>query len=102
MKILALLLVVLSGVVRDQTTGQPLAGVNITVDGKHTVTDSAGHYVVKGVHPGVHTLTIGSKDVPSQRFHVNVKPPSTRFDMRACSTTLDYSCSGPAGSQQNG
>lgn len=98
MKILVLLLVVLSGVVRDQTTGQPLIGVSVQVDGQHSVTDSAGHYLIKGVHPGVHTLTIGSKDVPSQRFHVTVKPPSTRFDMRACSTTLDYNCSGPINS----
>ncbi len=102
MRMLVLLLVVLSGVVRDQTTGQPLIGVSIQVDGKTGVTDSGGRYLVKGVHSGAHTLTIGSKDVPSQRFHVTVKPPSTRFDMRACSTTLDYSCAGPAGSMQNG
>ncbi len=102
MRILALLLVVLSGVVRDQTTGQPLAGVSVHVDGKQAVTDSDGHYLVKGVRPGAQTLTVGSKDVPSQRFHLTVKPPSTRFDLRACSTTLDYSCSGPAGSMQNG
>ena len=102
MKILALLLVVLSGVVRDQTTGQALVGVSVQIDGKHAVTDNAGHYLVKGVHPGVHTLAIGSKDVPSQRFRVTVKPPATRFDMRACSTTLDYNCSGPASSLQNG
>ncbi len=102
MKILVLLLVVLSGVVRDQTTGQPLPGVSIHVDGKQSVTDSDGHYLIKGVHAGARTLTIGSKDVPSQRFHVTVKPPSTRFDMRACSTTLDYNCSSSAGSMQNG
>lgn len=97
-----MLLVVLSGSIHDQTTGQPLVGVSVHVDGKQTVTDSGGHYLVKGLHPGAHTLTIGSKDVPSQRFHVTVKAPSTRFDMQACSTTLDYNCSGPPAGLQNG
>jgi len=97
-----LLFAILAGFVRDQTTGQALAGVSVRIDGKHAVTNSAGHYIVNGVRPGTRTLTIGSKDVPSQRFRVMVKSPSTRFDMRACSTTLDYSCSGPAGNLQNG
>jgi hypothetical protein len=102
MRILVLLLVVLSGVIRDQTTGQPLAGVSVHVDGKQAVTDSDGHYLVRDVHTGPRILTIGSKDVPSQRFHVTVKAPSTHFDMRACSTTLDYNCSGPPSGMQNG
>ncbi|HLI94862.1 MAG TPA: carboxypeptidase regulatory-like domain-containing protein [Candidatus Baltobacteraceae bacterium] len=102
LRFLVLLLAVLSGIVHDRTTGQPLVGVSIRVDGKQAVTDNDGRYSVKGVHPGAHTLTLGSKDVPSQRFHVTVKAPSTRFDMRACSATLDYNCSGLPAGLQNG
>ena len=102
MQLLALVFAVLSGFVHDQTTGQPLVGVSIQIDGKHAVTDRDGRYVLKNVHTGIHTLLIGSKDVPSQRFDVTVKAPSTRFDLHACSTTLDYSCSGPPAGLQNG
>jgi hypothetical protein len=95
-------LAILTGQITDRTTGQPLSGVNVQVDNKHAVTDGSGRYAVKGVASGARWVTIGSKDVPSERFRVTIKAPSTRFDMRACSTTLDYSCSGPAGSMQNG
>lgn len=95
-------LAIVAGQISDRTTGQPLTGVNVQIDGKHAITDDRGHYAVKGVRPGVRAMTIGSKDVPAQHFHVTVKEPSTRFDTEACSTTLDYNCSTPAGLPQNG
>jgi hypothetical protein len=98
----AVALAIVAGQINDRTTGQPLAGVNVQIDGKRTATDDRGHYAVKGVRPGVRVMTIGSKDVPAQHFRVTVKEPSTRFDTEACSTTLDYNCSAPAGLPQNG
>ena len=98
----ALVFATLTGQITDRTTGQPLSKVNVEVAGKRTVTDGSGRYSVKGVVSGVRWMRIGSKDVPSERFRVTIKAPTTRYDMRACSTTLDYSCSGPAGAMQNG
>jgi protocatechuate 3,4-dioxygenase beta subunit len=93
---------IVTGQISDRTTGQPLTGVNVQIDGKHAVTDVRGNYAVKGVRPGSRVVTIGSKDVPAQHFQITVKEPSTRFDTHACSTTLDYNCSTPAGLPQNG
>lgn len=100
--LIAAVLAIVAGQIGDRTTGQPLSGVNVQIDGKRTITDNKGHYAVKGVRPGIRVMTIGSKDVPAQHFRVMVKEPSTRFDTDACSTTLDYNCSAPAGLPQNG
>ncbi|MGH7708874.1 MAG: carboxypeptidase-like regulatory domain-containing protein [Vulcanimicrobiaceae bacterium] len=93
---------VVFGSIADRTTGQPLTGVHVTATGANhrtirAVSNAAGHYVLRGVAPGAYSVTVSSDDVPPQRFSVNVgKAPKQRFDMTACSTTLDYGCGGPA------
>ncbi|MGH7661456.1 MAG: carboxypeptidase regulatory-like domain-containing protein [Vulcanimicrobiaceae bacterium] len=103
MKSLSLLAVALtfatvSGVIRDRTTSQPLPGVTVAIGSRHATTDSNGRYALKAVASGPQTLIVRSNDVPPQRFHLTVRAPATRFDMRVCSMTLDYSCSALNGS----
>ena len=82
----------LAGHVVDRTTGQGLANVRVTAGGASTVTDRAGAYALHGVKAGALTITLESDDVPRQTFPVNVRGAKTHFDVRACSTTLDYAC----------
>ncbi len=89
------LVVVLNGRVLDRTTGQPLVGVEVSTGGRHARTDAKGRYALRNLRPGRYTLTLQSHDVPAQTFRVTVRAPATRFDMRACSTTLDYGCGRP-------
>jgi protocatechuate 3,4-dioxygenase beta subunit len=93
----ALTAAVLLGQVSDRTTGQPLPGVIVQVGTLHTTSDKAGRFTLKGVRAGAQTLTASSSDVPVQHFHATVAEPSTRFNVRVCSTTLDYDCSGTTG-----
>ena len=44
------------GVVVDDATKQPLAGVQVTVAGRGTLTGSDGHYVISGVRAGPDTV----------------------------------------------
>jgi hypothetical protein len=98
MHALALLaLTVVAGHIVDRTTGQPLTGVEISAKGGATVaparTNDTGGYTLRGLTPGHYTLTVSSDDVPPQPFEVVVRGAKTqRFNMTACSTTLDYSC----------
>lgn len=91
----ALALVVLAGRVLDRTTGQPLAHVRVTSGQASAVTDSAGRFVLRGLHPGHADLLLESDDVPAQHANVTLGTGTTHRDLRACSTTLDYSCAGP-------
>lgn len=54
------------GVVRDKTTGAPLANVHLELDGEaFTSTDAAGKFTFGGVKPGAHTVTLSdSRFVP--------------------------------------
>jgi protocatechuate 3,4-dioxygenase beta subunit len=92
----ALMLAVIVGRVTDATTGQPLAGVSITIGSRHTSTDQHGAYRFTALTPGHYTLSASSKDVPLQHRSVVVKQHSaeTTLDLVLCSTTLDYSCAG--------
>jgi protocatechuate 3,4-dioxygenase beta subunit len=89
-----LIVAVLVGHVTDATTGQPLAGVTITIGSWHTSSDQRGAYRLTGLTPGRYTVSASSKDVPPQHRSVVVKQHAaqTKLDLVLCSTTLDYSC----------
>jgi len=46
----------LSGRVTDSTTGAGLAGVQVSLDGLSTVTDTSGHYLFTDLEPGAYTI----------------------------------------------
>jgi protocatechuate 3,4-dioxygenase beta subunit len=92
-------LTILVGQITDRTTGQPLRGVQVQVrQGTSTlraVSDESGRFTLSGVHPGVHVVRYGSNDVPPARVSVSVHGTKQLLHIKACSTTLDYSCAGP-------
>jgi protocatechuate 3,4-dioxygenase beta subunit len=92
----AFALVVLSGRVLDRTTGQPLAHVRVSSGHVAAKTDSAGRFTLRGLRPGRADVLLESDDVPAQHTSVKLGTRTTNQDLRACSTTLDYNCSGPA------
>jgi protocatechuate 3,4-dioxygenase beta subunit len=94
--------VVLSGHVLDRTTGQPLAGVRVRAGRAQAVTDRAGRYALRGLRTGAVAITLESDDVPAQHLTVRVGPGPTNRDLHACSTTLDYNCSGPTPAEDPG
>lgn len=91
-----------TGMVRDRTTGQPMPNVVVRIGSHHATTNAKGAYTIKGVGEGKQTVTFASSDVPVQRFSVLVKGSVVHFDVRVCSMTLDYSCSSPSGSSSSG
>ena len=51
----------IDGTVIDQTSGQPVAGAQVSLDGKQvTTTDYNGHYKFSGVAAGNHTVTVAT------------------------------------------
>jgi hypothetical protein len=86
---------VLLGTISDRTTGQPLAGVDVSLGAAHAKTHDDGSFRLSGLKPGRSTLLVSSDDVPPQRFPVTVGAAATRVQLRACSTTLDYNCGPP-------
>lgn len=90
-----LALVILAGRVLDRTTGQPLAHVRVSSGHISATTDSAGRFMLRGLHPGRADLLLESDDVPAQHATVTLGTGTTYHDLRACSTTLDYNCSSP-------
>jgi hypothetical protein len=91
-----LVLAVVIGRITDRTTGQPLPGVTVSLNGVRTTSGADGTYRLTGVKPGHGVLSISSHDVPVQHFAVTVGTATSRQDLRACSVTLDYSCGAPA------
>jgi hypothetical protein len=85
-------LAVLVGNLGDRTTGQPLAGVAVTLGNAHATSHADGSFRLTGVKPGRATLSVSSDDVPPQQFPVTVGPTTTHVNLRVCSTTLDYNC----------
>ncbi len=89
---------VLTGTIHDKTTGQPLTGVTVTTrQGPNTFTarsDSNGRFTLRGLADGKYTLHLSSHDVPAQDFQVRIEGSQAHVNLRACSTTLDYSCGG--------
>lgn len=84
--------VTLSGRVLDTTTGQPLAHVRVVAGNARSTTGPDGRFVLRGLAPGVATVTLQSNDVPAQRVIIRLGAGVTHQDLRACSTTLDYTC----------
>lgn len=95
MHAVGLVLAVLVGEITDRTTGQPLAGVGISLGTARATSHADGSHRLTGVKPGRATLTVESPDVPPQHFTVTVGNATSRADLRACSTTLDYNCGPP-------
>jgi hypothetical protein len=96
---LVLAFVTFSGTLLDQTTSQPLTGVGISASGPtaaHARSNSSGKFKLSNLKPGHYTITVQSKDVPKQTFDFTINR-NTSKTIRACSTTLDYRCGGPAG-----
>lgn len=98
----ALAVTILIGQVTDKTTGQPLVGVQImaTVHSTHAVATTNKHGLFHlNLPPGKYTLHLSSADVPPQQHELVVKGKQQSVTLRACSTTLDYSCGqgGPGG-----
>jgi hypothetical protein len=91
----ALMFAVLLGTISDRTTGQPMAGVDVSLGSVHATSRSDGSYKLAGVKPGHATLTVSSDDVPPQHLPVTIGPAASRADLRVCSTTLDYNCGIP-------
>ncbi|MBV8758229.1 MAG: carboxypeptidase regulatory-like domain-containing protein [Deltaproteobacteria bacterium] len=51
----------IDGTVMDSTSGQPVAGAQVSLDGKQvTTTDYNGHYKFAGVAAGTHTITVAT------------------------------------------
>jgi len=98
----AVLALVLSGHIVDKTTGQPLPNVTVRSGTSHAKTDAAGHYALRGLHPGRITIVLESDDVPPQSFDFNLKRLPAHLNFQACSTTLDYSCAQPGPPPQPG
>ena len=93
-----LVLAVLVGRVTDATTGQPLIGVHVTLAGPQraaAITDRDGRYRIPNLRPGRYRVNLVSSDVPIQHRAIVVRGTTT-LNVRACSTTLDYSCVTPA------
>ena len=92
-------LTILVGTITDKTTGQPLEGVNVTTTaGKlqlHALTNGQGRFEFRNIADGSYTLHLSSHDVPPQTMQVRVTGKTTHVKLSACSTTLDYNCSGP-------
>jgi protocatechuate 3,4-dioxygenase beta subunit len=91
----AVLVAVLAGTITDRTTGQPLAGVVVTVGSSHATTHDDGTYRLSNVKPGPATLSVSSDDVPPQHFSVTIGSATTHANLTVCSTTLDYNCGPP-------
>jgi hypothetical protein len=93
----AVVLGTLAGRVLDTTTGQPLAHVGVVSGTSHATSDARGRFALHGLHRGNVIVTLESSDVPMQRVTVHVGSGLVHHDLRACSTTLDYSCTkGPS------
>ncbi len=98
---LALALAVFAGRLLDTTTGQPLTGVTIHVEGPSAATvtsDQLGRFTIKSLKSGTYTVTMQSKDVPFQRITVQLHANTTTvLDIKICSSTLDYHCGSSGG-----
>lgn len=83
----------ISGVVRDKSTGEPLPGVNVIVEGTMlgASTDTDGSYVILNIPPGTYTVTfdyIGYQTVSVENVRV-VADVTKRLDVELAPTTIE-------------
>ncbi|MBI5472429.1 MAG: mucoidy inhibitor MuiA family protein, partial [Ignavibacteriae bacterium] len=74
----------IQGFVRDIATGEPLPGVNVTIEGKSqgASTNSDGFFVIQNVEPGAYSLKVSFVGYVSKRLQTQVVPyQSTRLDV---------------------
>ena len=64
----------LTGTVTSARTGEPLAAVQVSIDGTDisTLTDASGRYILLQVPPGTHTLVAQRIGYAAQRSEVTV------------------------------
>ncbi len=85
----------IAGAVKDASTGEPLAGVNIVVEDKNigAATDLDGYFVILNVPPGVYTVSaysIGYVTISMQNVVVSIDLTArVNFDLQQ--TTLESS-----------
>jgi hypothetical protein len=103
---LAFLLATISGRLLDNTTGQPLAKVQVLLRGPHaaaTRSDAEGRFTFRNLPAGTYTIVVQSRDVPRQTHAVQVRAgAAATIDLHVCSTTLDYQCGGGSPGAGNG
>ena len=83
----------IAGVVKDKSTGEPLPGVNVVIEGTTmgSATDIDGYYVILNVPVGVYTLKasyIGYKDVKIENVRVSAGI-TTEINIEMEPTTLE-------------
>ena len=90
-----LALAVLVGRITDRTTGQPLAGLEITADGPiraRARTDADGRYIFRSLRPGHYLIDVHGKGVPTVAKHIVLHDGKVTENITVCNVALDYSC----------
>ncbi len=83
----------IAGVVKDKASGEPLAGVNLILEGTRmgASSDESGYYVILNVPPGTYSLNalyMGYTDVKVENVNVNVDL-TTRVNIEMSETTFE-------------
>ncbi len=94
----ALALVILVGRITDRTTGQSLAGLEITANGPSHArarTDADGRYIFRSLRPGRYLIDVRGKGVPTVAKHIVLHDGKVTENITVCNVALDYSCANP-------
>ncbi len=80
----------IAGTVTDASTGEAIAGVNVTANGTSTATNSSGAYVIPNLLPGTYTVTASATGYESaSQIDVTIfagEPTTVDFTLRVIST----------------